>query len=225
MASYSYGGMSSKTTISSGRSLLTFIMQLNYNHMKVGILTTLLLFACSSYAQDKKDLAVSLSGGLFNSPYYKNAKAKGFYSFDFDYHLAKRHILSANYLAGKHTYYDDVLSNDPGTYNVDATNADAEYRTFSVLYKYKVVDNSIISLTPGIGVGIMTHTRKYPYSEVNKSYPQISSWSDIVFPVSLDLNFKLSSQWQAGLSSGFLIHPDYPVLALHIGPKLSYVIK
>jgi hypothetical protein len=195
--------------------------------MRIGYLfSTLLLIAFNSFAQDKKDLTISLSGGLLNSPYYKNAHAKGFYSFDFDYQLSKRHMLAVNYFAGKHTYYDDVLSNDPGMVSrPDGTNSDAEYRTFSVLYRYKLIDNSIMSLVPAAGIGIMTHTRQYPYSEANKSYLAISSWSDLVFPVNLDINFKLSKNWQAGLRSGFLIHPDYPILALHAGPKLSYIIK
>lgn len=194
--------------------------------MKLGIVTTLFLIAFSSYGQDKKDLAISLSGGLLNSPYYEKADAKGFYGFDFDYNLAKRHILSVNYVAGKHNYYDDVLSNDPTSVSrPNGTNSDAEYRTFSVLYKYKVVNNSLISLVPGVGAGILTHTRQYPYKEINKSYPALSSWSDLVFPVSLDLNVTLSKNWQAGLTSGFLIHPDYPILALRAGPKLTYIIK
>lgn len=195
--------------------------------MKPGILfITLFLIAVCSYGQDKKDLTVSLSTGLLNSPYYEKANARGFYGLNFDYNLAKRHILSVNYFAGKHDYYDDVLSNDPtNLIRPNGTNSEAEYRTFSVLYKYKVVDNNLLSLVPGVGAGIMTHTRQYPYKEVNKSYLAISSWSSLVFPVSLDLNFKLSRNWQAGLTSGFLIHPDYPILALHAGPKLSYIFK
>jgi hypothetical protein len=190
------------------------------------IFTTLTFIAFCSYGQDKKDLTISLSGGLLNSPYYEKANAKGFYGFDFEYHLAKRHLLSVSYFAGKHTYYDDVLSNDPTSVSrSDGTNSDAEYRTFSVLYKYKLVDNTLVSLVTGVGAGIMTHTREYPYQEVNKAYPRISSWSDLIFPVKLDLNFKLCRDWQAGLTGGFLIHPDYPILALHAGPKLSYVFK
>jgi len=187
---------------------------------------TLPLIALSSFGQDRKDLTISLAGGFLNSPYYEKAHAKGFYSFDFDYHLSKRHLLAVNYFAGKHTYYDDVLSNDPGMVSrPDGTNSDAEYRTFSVLYRYKLIDNTVMSLVPAAGLGIMTHTREYPYSEANKSYPAISSWTDLVFPVNLDINFKFCKNWQAGLRTGFLIHPDYPILALHAGPKLSYIIK
>lgn len=194
--------------------------------MKPLLLLTTLFLTLNTMAQNKKDLTLSLSAGLLNSPYYEKANARGFYGFNFDYHLAKRHLLSVNYFAGNHTYYDDVLSNDPtSVIHSDGTNADAEYRTFSVLYKYKIVDNTLMSFVPGVGAGIMTHTREYPYREINSGYPRTSSWSDLVFPISVDVNFKLSKQWQGGLTGGFLIHPDYPILALHAGPRLSYVIK
>jgi hypothetical protein len=188
-----------------------------------------LILGCSAttlLAQEKKDLTISLSSGILNSPYYTKANAKEFYGIDFGYQLGKRHILSANYLSGQHTYFDDRLSNTPGSgiYS-DGTNSKAAYRTFSVLYKYQVVKLAAISLVPGVGAGIMTHTRSYPYQEPGSSYTRISSWADLVFPVTLDLNFKVTRKWQAGLTSGFLIHPDYPILALHAGPKVSYTIK
>ena len=106
-----------------------------------------LFFTLNVHGQDKKDLTLSLSAGVLNSPYYPKANAKFFYGVDFDYHLTKRNLLSVNYFSGKHTYYDDVLSNDPtGFLNANGTNSDAEYQTFSVLYKYKFVNNSSCQL-------------------------------------------------------------------------------
>lgn len=105
--------------------------------MKKVIFTILVsvTFLVNLKGQEKKDLAVSVSAGLFNSPFYDNAKGRGFFRIDFDYHLTSRHILNANYLAGQHYYYDDVLSNDP-TSRVyeDGTNSMADYRTFSMMY-------------------------------------------------------------------------------------------
>jgi hypothetical protein len=183
-------------------------------------------YANTLLAQEKKDLTISVSTGILNSPHYTQANAKEFYGIDFGYQLGKKHILSASYLSGQHTYFDDRLSNTQGSeiYS-DGTNSKAAYRTFSVLYKHQIVKVAAISLVPGVGAGIMTHTRSYPYRETGSSYTRISTWADLVFPVTLDLNVKVSRKWQAGLTSGFLIHPDYPVLALHAGPKVSYTIK
>lgn len=190
------------------------------------IFLILLFTADVSMGQEKKDLTIALSSGILNSPYYQKASAKDYYGIDFSYQLGKGHILGVNYFAGKHNYYDDVLSNNPGNISSsDGTNSRAEYRTFSLLYKRKIIDLAAISLVPGLGAGIMTHTRSYPYQEPGSSYTRTSSWSDLVFPVSLDINFRISKRWQTGLTGGFLIHPDYPVLALHSGPKLSYTIK
>ena len=147
----------------------------------LSIFTALFFIQLALFGQEKKNLSVSLSGGLLNSPYYDKANARSFYGFDFDYHFAKRHLLSVNYFSGKHNYYDDVLSNDPTSVSrPDGTNSHAEYLTFSLSYKHKVVDNRSVRIVPGVGARIMTRRREYPYTEINKSYPRISSWSDLV---------------------------------------------
>jgi hypothetical protein len=203
-----------KRTLDNMRHILAFI-----------VLTFVTLI---SFAQDKKDLAVSVSAGYFNSPYYGNAHSRGFYGIGFDYNIAKRHLLSANYSAGAHDYFDNTLSNTPASayiVNPKGTNAKASYNTFWVSYKYKITNLAKLSVVPGVGAGIMTHARDYPYTHATSMIFQTSSWSDLVFPVTLDVNYKLHRHWQIGLTGGFLIHPDYPILALHVGPKLSYVLK
>ena len=179
-----------------------------------------------SFGQDNKDLSVSFSAGFLNSPYYEKASGRGFYKFDFDYYLSSRHLLSVNYLGGEHTYYDNSLSNNPdGAHRADGTNSEARYRVFSISYKYKILSNNLLNIISGIGIGTMTHEREYPYKGAAIPDFKISSFSDIAFPVTLDVNFKIDKHWQAGLTSGFFIEPDYPTLAYHVGPKLSYIIK
>jgi hypothetical protein len=197
--------------------------------MRVFSIFILLVFlVLISFGQEKKDLAVSISTGYLNSPYYNNAHSRGFYGAGFDYHLSGRQVLSANYLAGAHDYFDNTLSNTPASVfiiNPKRTNAKATYNTFSVSYKYKIINTTRLSVAPGLGAGIMTHSNEYPYTQGTSMIFQTSSWSDLVFPVTLDINFKAFRQWQLGLTSGFLIHPDFPILALHAGPKLSYILK
>jgi hypothetical protein len=181
-----------------------------------------------SLGQDKKDLAISVSAGYFNSPYYNNAHSRGFYGINFDYHISKRQVLSANYLAGGHDYFDNTLSNTPASdyiVNPKGTNAKATYNTFSISYKYIIINSAKINVVPGVGAGIMTHSREYPYTQGTSMTFHTSSWSDLVFPVTLDINYKVLGNWQLGMTGGFLIHPDYPILGLHAGPKLTYVLK
>ncbi len=188
----------------------------------------LTFLALLSSGQNKKDLAVSVSAGYFNSPYYNNAHSRGFYGAGFEYHIARRQVLSANYLAGGHDYFDNTLSNTPASafiINPKGTNAKATYNIFSISYKYKIIDNTKFSVVPGVGAGMMTHTRDYPYTQPTSMTFHTSSFSDLVFPVTLDINYKMHSHWQLGLTGGFFIDPDYPILALHAGPKLSYVLK
>jgi hypothetical protein len=194
-------------------------------------LTIIILFSFSvlfAFGQDKKDLAISLSGGLMNSPYYTNAHARSFYGVGFDYHLSKRQIISASYVAGKHDYFDNSLSNTPASEYIvmpNGINAEASYNAFSVMFKYKVVNHAKFSLVPGIGTGMMTHSREYPFTVGNAMRWNAASWSAIVFPVTVDMGYKFTEQWQLGLTGGFLIHPDYPILALHSGPRLTYILK
>src|SRR4051812_36611375 len=80
-----------------------------------------------AFGQEKKDLAVSLSGGKMATPYYLNNTSSVFYCISFDYYLSKRHILSVNYFDGAHNYYDNILSTDPSYHKSDGTNAKANY--------------------------------------------------------------------------------------------------
>lgn len=190
------------------------------------LLITIFICSLGLKAQERKDLAISLSTGLLNSPYYQKAKARSFYGFDLDYNLSRRRLLSVNYFGGDHTYYENGIPNDPLSYiREDGTNAQGNYHNFSVLFKYKLYDNNIFSLTPGAGAGILTHKRQFPYQEATSSYLRTSSWSALVFPVKVDVHFKLLKNLQTGITTGFLVHPDYPILALHGGPKLTYVIR
>lgn len=179
----------------------------------------------ASIAQDKKDLGISFSTGRFTSPYYEKDEAGTYFNLDFDYYLTPRQVLSANFNSGSHDYYEDVLSNT-GIPLYENTNAEAEYRTFSILYKHKLPIVKGLFAGIGAGAGIMTHIRNYPYTETNfaTSYRE-SSWTDLVFPVRLELGYKLSQHFQVGLMAGFFIHPDYPVLGHHGGPRLNYIIK
>jgi len=211
--------------------LLHALIRVNHHEhpMRHFLLSIGLLFLVLDVSgQDKKDLTVSVGGGVLNSPYYANARAQEFYTLGFDYHASARHVLAVNYLAGGHRYFDNVLSNTPASdylVNPGATNAEATYNTFSILYKYKLINHSKISVAPGVGAGIMTHSRRYPHKQATSLVFHTSSWSDLVFPVTLDISYKAHPHWQLGLIGGFLVHPEYPLLALHAGPKISYVLK
>ena len=190
------------------------------------ILTVFLGLATTSLlGQDKKDLTISLGTGLFNSPYFTNAHARVFYSVDVDYSINRRHTLSSSFLSGTHWYYDDILTNNAVPLYENNTNAEADYRIFSLLYKLAPVNNNKFSLHFGAGAGIMTQIVTYPYTDGNVVDFRESTWTDLVFPVKAEGNYKLSKHFQCGIVGGFFIHPDYPFLGYHAGARLSYVIK
>lgn len=192
---------------------------------RIFTLLIILLAVTAASSQEKKDLTVSLHGGIFNSPYYAEANSGRFMKLSFDYNLSKKGILFSSYLNGHHRYFEDKLSNTSGGMRSDGTNAKAVYQVYSIGYKYRISSISFLTIVPGAGAGIMTHSRDFPFAIGNSSSYKTSTWSDIVFPVTIDVNFKLFSNFQLGISGGFLIHPDYPVLGLHAGPGILYTIK
>jgi hypothetical protein len=186
----------------------------------------LALLSLPTWGQAKKDLVLSVSAGRLNSPYYSRAYPGGFVNLGFDYHLTERHILSVNYHSGRHRYLERRFS-DPASYITDPgdVNAEAMYRTFSMTYKFKVLDLTRFSVAPSLGAGLMTHLLRYPVTQGLSTSFSYSAWTTLVFPVGLEMAYKLSDRWQLGLMGGFFIHPDYPVLGYHAGPRLSYVLR
>jgi hypothetical protein len=192
---------------------------------KITLALIIVLTALSSYAQQRKDLVVSVAAGKITSSYYPENKLGEFFSLDFDYHLSKRQILSANYNDGGHNYYDNILSTVPGYIKSDRTNAKASYRTFSILYKYMFINNKSISGNIGTGAGIMTHSKLYPFATSNGFSFAKSTWSDLVFPVRFELDYKISKSFHLGIIGGFYIAPDFPILAYYAGPRIGYILK
>ena len=87
------------------------------------------------------------------------------------------------------------------------------------------MNNKQISGAVGTGVGIMTHSKSYPFLTSNGSNFREAVWTDLVFPVRLEVDYYLPSNFKIGIIGGFFVHPDFPILAYHVGPRLSYVIK
>lgn len=111
-------------------------------------------FGYHSLAQDQSSLSISFSSGIFNSGIYSKTGKGPYYNIDFDYYIKPRHIISADYLGGSHDYFDKLSNTIDFTNVKNGTNAKAHYNIFSVLYKYKLVDQKKISLLCGAGMGI-----------------------------------------------------------------------
>ncbi|MDP1764569.1 MAG: hypothetical protein Q8L07_11875 [Sediminibacterium sp.] len=183
------------------------------------------LISFTTYGQVGKELVISIATGKLTSPYYLKSKFGAFYNIDFDYHLSQRNVLSVNYNDGVHNYYDNVRSTDPNYIKSDGTNSKANYRIFSVLYKYKFLNGDAISGAIGTGAGIMTHSLSYPFVVATGSNFRESTWSDLVFPVRFEFDYKISKSFRLGVIGGFYVHPEYPILAYHVGTRFGYILK
>lgn len=190
---------------------------------KLALIT--MLIAAPSFGQEKRNLTVSLSTGKFTSPYYPRAVAEDFYNLDLDYYLTGRQILSSGFLGGRHRYYDEGSPNNYTVSKGDTTNVNITYHVFSVLYKYRFINTKAFSVAVGTGAGLMIHTRQYFFTSSTFTFPIDATWTDLVFPVQMEADYKLSQRFRLGITGGFFIHPDYPVLGYHAGLRLGYVIK
>jgi hypothetical protein len=123
-----------------------------------------------------------------------------------NYYVRERHIISGNYFIGGHSYKENP--DRVGLKDYEA------YEAVSLMYQCKIVDRKAIDVTIGTGLGVMNHA-------INGDI----IWRDLVFPVRCAFNFNLSKHFGAGLAGGFYVMPDYPVLAYHLGPKISYLLK
>lgn len=181
-------------------------------------------------AQDKKDLVLSFHAGVFNSPYYKKSRTGEFYKAGGEHFLSKNNSLSFDFVGARHWYYDNLLSDKNAAESLSGRgipNSLATYTIFSISYKHKVINKNKFNIVPGVGAGIMTHSREYPSSIPNNGGITVltRSLSDLVFPFSLDIQYEMVRNFQIGVTSGFFIHPDYPGVGLHVSPRFSYILK
>ena len=184
-----------------------------------------------SYGQDKKDLKLSISTGLFNNSYYANSKPRQFYNFGFDYSVKKRHIISADFTSGQYRYYDSIRVTTPIPLTTPGyekhTNAEARCYIFSVLYKYKLLDKSKLSINVGTGLGIIIEASTYPVDIPNGGFTFETSGGkgDLCFPLRLDVDYQILKNFQLGIIAGTYIYPDYPLVGEHLGVRFSYIIR
>lgn len=186
---------------------------------------SLLFFFTAATAQPDKSLRVSFGTGVYNTPYYHDSYEGSFYRIAFDYHLAKRHVLSAMYLAGRHYYSNTTDANVvQGSEKGNRSTRNAN-QVAGVLYQYKLLYKPRWEVSGGAGVGLLTQTENYLYRFGNTNVPYTSNWTDLVFPTTMSMYYKPSKDWQLGIVSGMVVHPDFPTLGWHLGATLAYVIQ
>lgn len=200
-------------------------------HLKYFLFVLLQFTFLQFHGQNKKDLKLSLSTGFFNSSYYTNAKSRQFYNLGFDYSVAKRHIIAADFISGQHRYYESSRVTTPIPLSTPGyekhTNAEARTSVFSIMYKYKLYDKSKFSVGAGTGLGILLESATYPVDIPNGGFTFQTSGGkgDLCFPLRLDVNYQVSKNFQLGVIAGTYIYPDYPLVGEHLGLSISYIIR
>lgn len=216
--------LTSRNAAVNGRHLSFFIKLL------VNSICLLVITIGTAYSQSNKPLTLSAATGWLNSPYYTNAKAGfGMLNFGVTYHFSKKHALSADFLVGKHRYYDSIRSNvaipltTPGYAN--HTNSEAWYSVTALLYQFTPIETKRFRTSAATGFGLIIDRLTYPYGTATSQSMRVSASEDLCFPIRLSADYKLSNTVAMGLIAGLYIHPDYPVLAQHAGLRMSVSLK
>lgn len=187
-------------------------------------------------AQDKKDLMISLGIGIINTPENNTFKSPQIgigYTFDADYFISKKHIFSISYTSGNHEYISNyVTSLFPSTSTDYLSKSILRYRAFSLMYKYRIINTNRFSIALGTGLSLLTEIRRFPRYEFDNG---LNTWlfktfdsgggTDLAFPLKAEISYNLSNRWAIGLVGGGFIMPDYPILATHLIPRITFIIK
>lgn len=199
-----------------------------------------LLFSSSfgSYAQDSKDLIISLGVGSLGSPAGRrfDTPTVGIgYALDMSYFMTQRHIIAFNYTSGNHKYTETYLRDWLPASMILPTST-VEFRIFSLLYKYRILSTERFNLALGTGLSLQTDVKLSPdyYKRdattgmlVDYSYGFRSSGStDLSFPFKVEISFNLSRHWAIGVESGIFLMPTvYPWAGAHFIPRISYIFR
>jgi hypothetical protein len=190
--------------------------------MKTIIIFTLLIFPVLCNGQQSSyDIAVSL--GAYNSPSFKQADGKKYFSADFDYHLPRRFTISSGFKIGRFAYYDDVRSNDPtSVWGANNTNAQGEELHAYAMVKYMLVNLNGFTLQAGTGIGLLNQKLEYPFTNTPGigSFTEQASFTDLEFPVSLEGYYLFRNRFGVGFKAGGFVEPDFPIVGIYIGPQL-----
>ncbi|SFF56542.1 hypothetical protein [Thermoflexibacter ruber] len=185
------------------------------------------------YAQERKDLMLSLGIGLFTSPEgkrFESPQIGGGYALDINYFITERHILSSNYTSGRHEYmFNPYRQGTPPLSSVPAS--DSEFRIFSLMYKYRIINVERFSITLGTGLNLMTEIRRFPIYELRNGDLFFQSFSDVgttdlAFPFKGEFSFNIANRWAVGLEGGIFLMPTvHPWSGFHLFPRVSYIFR
>jgi hypothetical protein len=190
-----------------------------------------------SYAQERKDLMLSLGIGVFTSPAGKRFESPQIgmgYALDMSYFITTRHIISFNHTAGEHDYIEPTLRYLLPT-NMIPPSSVGRFRVFSFMYKYRVINTERFSLALGTGFSFQTNTALSPdfYKRDGLGNLIDYSWgvrssgnTDLAFPFKGEFSFNIANRWAIGLEGGIFLMPTvYPWSGFHLLPRVSYIFR
>ncbi len=194
----------------------------------------ILLSFCFIKIKAQKEFSTHIKFGYFNTPWdsgrsgYQNPTPGKYFGFGCEYNFTRKVSFKFSVLSGNHRYYDaGIFTNDP-THGVwpDGTNSSVYNFIVGSEILFKIISLNRFSLKAGTGIGILNFVRTFTTrTEFDQGGRHIIHWNnldqsafhDLLFPVSMILEYRLRKKIGLFLDTGAFVEPDFPIMGLHIG--------
>lgn len=186
------------------------------------------------YSQNGYKIAIS-TGAYTTKKVSVNSKFQNS-SFGKYFELGSSYTFKSNWkidlqiIKGEYRFFDDGhYTNDPLHWKRnDGTNSKAEDINSSILFgrQFYLRNNLSISIATGIGVysNIVNYVRKFEYPNRTIWEPFfLGTWS-VNFPMNLEMDINIFKRMQLFLKSGAFIEPDFPIMGIHFGGGVKFLL-
>ncbi len=178
----------------------------------------ILLFNTLNSFSQTNYLDFSIGTGIYKNNNKPPVEGGGYLQFEFEYGHSKKWAFSSGFLTSNYWYKDsESLTSING---IPVTRAEDFQINF--VSKYKIFEQNNTKIQIGAGLGLYMHAYKKDYIHQNGSFPITTFWYDLGFPISVELNQKLSKHFLVGLKLGTMFEPDFPFVGNHLGINLKY---
>ena len=184
---------------------------------KICFATILALISVESLSQSRK-MDIVLGFGTYSTPSRKPIITNGNFNAEFEFYLNKKISLSAGLVHAEY-WYEDPKSN--ASINGINISSGSEFQS-NFLVKYNLINDEIVDLKIGTGVGAIAIARLEEIITDRSSYPLNVSNTTFGFPIIAEIVVPVYKNLRFGIKGGTFWLPDFLFVGNNIGFQLRY---
>ena len=170
-------------------------------------------------------MLLGIQSGYYKGTNYDSIQSGNNIAIEFSSKISKNFSLTAHVNYGWNRYFESELSNNPaGFLESNGTNSDLFIIQAGILAGYSLHLSRNLDLTGYLGLSAYTEIITCPWEYApmvigTREY----SFTDLAFPIKLNLTYTLFEKFQIGIAGGFYYMPYTGILGLHTGPQFGYL--